>query len=405
MNVRWLVVTPMAVTCAAWTVGACATDDSVPFVDPSEQKVPELEVPPDAGVDGLQEGAGTDGGETKEPCPPDALCPYEIFATAPGGGLDTRTRIMSLRGRSASDVWAVGAQGTILHFDGVSWARSDSGTDVMLSGIWLRDSGEVAFSSLRSPLFTRGIDIPVGDAGAGSPSSGGWTVRPAPYTGGISGWLTSVWAPPGAEWLWATTMGGFEVTSTPPQNGIWRVHAAPGTNNIEVREAAPAKTCAIYPCRQLTSVHGASANDLWAVGYTGATIHVTDAQSETPKLTPLDSQTWANLYGVWAASETEAWSVGATGAIRHYTGATSWDIVSGVPTRETLRGIWGSSATDIWAVGDKAVVLHYDGKTWSQVPVAGLGDRKPDLYAVWTSAPGHVWAAGDGVLLSLGGRP
>jgi hypothetical protein len=39
------------------------------------------------------------------------------------------------------------------------------------------------------------------------------------------------------------------------------------------------------------------------------------------------------------------------------------------------------------------------------VKVAGLGELRPDLYAVWSSAPGHVWIGGQGVVLSLGGKP
>jgi len=59
----------------------------------------------------------------------------------------------------------------------------------------------------------------------------------------------------------------------------------------------------------------------------------------------------------------------------------------------------------VWAVGDGAVVLHYDGTRWSRMKIAGLGPRRPDLYTVWTAAPGHVWIGGHGVFLSLGGKP
>jgi hypothetical protein len=142
------------------------------------------------------------------------------------------------------------------------------------------------------------------------------------------------------------------------------------------------------------------------VGVRGAAFHVTGAQSETPTITAFDSQTWAALEGVWAASATDVWAVGGAGTIRHYTGdAVSLDVVDDVPTTEDLHGVWGSSSSDVWAVGDAATVLHYDGATWSRVEIRGLGERKPSLFTVWSPAPGHVWVGGEGVILSLGGKP
>ncbi len=37
--------------------------------------------------------------------------------------------------------------------------------------------------------------------------------------------------------------------------------------------------------------------------------------------------------------------------------------------------------------------------------IAGLGARRPNVYAVWLSGPGDVWVAGHGVVLNLGGKP
>ena len=80
-------------------------------------------------------------------------------------------------------------------------------------------------------------------------------------------------------------------------------------------------------------------------------------------------------------------------------------MVSGIPTDEDLRAIWGSSSRDIWVVGDAGVVLRYDGTSWSRVKIAGLDGRRPNLTTVWGAARDHVWIGGQGVLLSLGGKP
>jgi hypothetical protein len=156
----------------------------------------------------------------------------------------------------------------------------------------------------------------------------------------------------------------------------------------------------------MTSIHGLSPNELWAVGLSGATVRITDADSDTPSLKPFNSQTMNALNGVWVAPNGEAWSVGAEGTVRHYHGdSLLWDVVPDVPTRADLNAVWGTSPADIWAVGNAALVLHYDGSVWSRIAVAGLGQRRPDLTTVWTSAPGHVWIGGQGVLISLGGNP
>ena len=100
------------------------------------------------------------------------------------------------------------------------------------------------------------------------------------------------------------------------------------------------------------------------------------------------------------------WAVGTVGTIRRCRGDVHlWEAVDDVPTNEALNAVWGTSASDIWAVGDAGVVLHYDGARWSRVKVAGLGVARPDLYSVWSPAPGHVWIGGQGVVLSLGGKP
>lgn len=383
---------------------ACASDETSPPADPEG---PGTALP---GVDAGLEASPEDATAGVDPCVPGTLCPNGLFdPKRPGGGLDTRTRINVVRGRSPSDVWIAGARGAVAHFDGTSWKKLDTGTVESLNALWLRGSSEIAIASVAS-VFTRGLDAEDGGADAAPPSppsAGGWTDRGTPVGPpqlSVAGkLLTSSWTAPGAEWLWCTAM---ETLADPAVSGLWRLRVDPSTNGLEIRNAVPRSTCNFLPCKKMMSVHGSSADDLWAVGTTGATFRITNAQGETPSVRAYDSQTWAGLSGVWTASETEAWAVGGAGVIRHYTGqSTSWDVVANVPTTEDLTAVWGSSASDVWAVGMRGVVLHYDGKGWSLVKVTGLGARTPDLHAVWTPEPGHVWIGGEGVLLSLGGEP
>lgn len=397
MRTRSLLAVAGLAACASWmtVLAACASDETAAPADPDAGTIDAADAAPEAALDAEDPRPCRDCAYFTEKCAPDVLCPH--------AAVDGRARVNVIRGRSESDVWAAGSKGTILHFDGTAWSKSDPGTDETMHSLWLRDSAEVSFVTLGS-IYTRGLATP--DAGA--PSPGGWTVHgvpPAPPDFSLSLQLEASWAAPGADWLWCATAYGGSLFDPPGVSGLWRLRVVPSTQTLELQDAIPPGSCEEMPCSVTTSVHGSSANDVWAVGLQGGTFHITGAASDTPTITAFNSQTQSSLYGVWAASENEAWLVGGSGVIRRYSGQShSWDIVPDVPTITTLRGIWGTSTSDIWAVGDAAVVLHFDGKTWSRVTIAGLGDRRPDLYTVWTPGPGRAWIGGDGVILSVGGQ-
>lgn len=403
-----------AVTVGVWLV-ACASDEnaSVPEGHDGESRVPAT----DASVS--EDASDADATQVEE-CGPDTLCSFGPFdSSIPGGALDLRTRITQIRGRSATDVWAIGAHGAVAHFDGMSWSLSETGAVESFASIWLRDSSEVVAVTMEQ-FYGRGGELDGPDGG--TPSTGGWLLANEPTLQDETAFalspefpnlrwpVTSTWAPVGAEWLWGTTLAGKKAygigATTNENNGLWRARIAPGTRTLEITGVLPPGACDLMGCLKMFAIHGSSADELWAVGDAGATFHITGAQGDTPVVTPFDSQTRAALNGVWVASATEAWSVGGVGTIRHYRGgAISWDVVDGVPTTENLRAVWGTSSSDVWAVGDNATVLHFDGVSWSPVKIADLGERRPDLFTVWSATPGHVWIGGQGVFLSVGGKP
>ncbi|AKU94688.1 hypothetical protein AKJ09_01352 [Labilithrix luteola] len=365
----------------------------------------------DADTDSSDPDAGpcTDCEWFPDVCTPELPCSTGPFETSTiGGAFDGRTRIHSIRGRSATDVWAVGALGAVAHFDGTAWTRQDIGDRDTTVALWLRDASEILLSSLKR-VHTRGSELPVPDGGTTDwMSIDFWTLPDALAGAYYPIQLTSAWAAKGATWLWCTSLDGSpnDTADTPPP-GLWRMRLSSDVlGGIEVAEGLASHTCEKIPCRRMLAIHGLDANEFWAIGGAGATIRVTDADSDAPHAVAFNSQTQNELHGVWTASATDAWSVGTAGTIRHYTGdPVHWDIVADVPVTSTLNAVWGTSSNDVWAVGDNAVVLHYDGTRWSRVPVAGLGVRRPTLTTVWASSPGHVWIGGDGFVLSLGGKP
>jgi len=380
-------------------VGVCEACADAGVANLQDEPRPTLVPEGDAGS---ADAIAADAETPVEACRPDALCANPLLdPTSSTSALDLRTRVNVIRGRSATDVWLAGAVGALAHFDGTSWTPSDVGSRESLSELWLHDTAEIAVVDLTT-MLARG-----GEIDRDTPSSDGWgraqnVVVPSALAAS-SRRVTSTWTAPGVEWTWGTTLEG---ASDSRQSGLWRARVVSATGAIELDAALPPGTCATLGCRQMTSIHGSSASDLWAVGARGAIFHITDAQGPNPVLEPFDSQTWVQLNGVWVASASEAFAVGGMGTIHHYTAGTkSWEAMPDVPASETLRAVWGTSRSDVWVVGDGACVLHFDGQDWSRVDVLGLGGRRPDLYAVWTPAPGHVWVGGEGVLLSLGGKP
>lgn len=393
MNVRWLVF--------GACVMACASTETLPDQTPDDARA--MPAPMDSGLDAAapttpDAGPCADCEYFPDVCSADALCPNGPFdPSTSGGALDSRLRINVIRGRSVNDVWAAGALGAVAHFDGASWRLFETGPEVgsgeSLHGLWLRDAGEVALARL-SAIYARNLDLP--DAGT-PPSAGGWTFHRPTVPASISGMRVEfTWSAPGGEWLWCA------VNRTGGGGGLWRMRQSPSTM-FDVQTGVTAENMRSALTK---SLHGASADTMWAVGESGASVLVTGADGDTPRARSFNTQTWNALNGVWVASPSEVWAVGTAGTVRHYTGDPSlWDIVADVPTTEDLNAVWGSGSADVWAVGNAGVVLHYDGTRWSRVKIAGLGSRRPDLTTVWVAAAGHVWVGGQGVVLSLGGKP
>ncbi|AKU94930.1 hypothetical protein AKJ09_01594 [Labilithrix luteola] len=409
MNIRWMAL--------VFVLGACASTQSDPGVtDDAHPIPPEPEPTPTTASDGgLDAAPEFDAGPCEDceyfpaACSADAFCPNGPSGTDLGdASVDPLLTISTIRGRSGKDVWAVGTTGTILHFDGTAWSRSELGSLETLRGLWLRDGGEVVLAPSWN-VYTRNLDLPdAGADGGATPSAGGWTLTPPALASELNSYrtyapLAYVWSAPGSQWLWTLTslVGQTNFKTT----GLWRAHQLP-SNKFAFEAGVSTATCTDNGCMRMRGIHGASADELWAVGESGAAILILGAEGNTPTVKGFDSRTLNALHAVWAASKSDAWAVGAKGTIRHYTGdPTHWDVVSDVPTDETLRAVWGFSATDIWAVGDAGVVIHYDGTSWSRVKVAGLGKRRANLTAVWGPEAGHVWVGGEGTILSLGGKP
>jgi hypothetical protein len=217
----------------------------------------------------------------------------------------TEQDLSAVWGSSAKDVYATGARGSILHYDGSDWSSLGAGFTERLGGM------RAASSSLGGICGASSVNVfAVGGYESTEIESGG-----SSYYGVVARYDGSRWA---------------------------ETHIMP---------------CRI-PC-ELFSVWCASDKDVFAVGAYSTIIHY-----DGEKWTAMNAgQKAAQLNGVWGSSGKDVYSVGSHGIILHYDG-TGWKQVRSAG--KALSAIWGSSPTDIFAVGKDGTILHYDGSTWTE---------------------------------------
>ena len=241
-------------------------------------------------------------------------------------------------GGSAADVFAVGGNGLILHFDGTEWSEMDSGTVAGLNSVW-SVSGDGVYAVGREGLALR-------------------------YNG--------------AQWIPAASAG---------ENGledIWGGAAAMVTAGEFGTILNGSFTSAAELDVALRSVSGSSDSDIYVAGEAGAIFHF-----DGTAWSAMDSGTTQWLNGIWSGSPSFAVAVGENGAIVRFDGSGWSAMDSG--TGQTLNGVCGFSATDLYAVGGGSLILHYDGSGWSGVD-AGTG---ADLHDILCTGAGDIIAVGD----------
>lgn len=331
-------------------------------------------------------------------CASVAWCPVSI-------GVDPRYALTSIWGSSASDVWAVGSGGTVIHYDGASWRLAPTGIVETLHAVWGSGPTDVwAVSSASLLLHSNGAQ---GGVISFTKSA---AATPAAY-GGRS---HAVWGASATDVL----VGGALFEEFDLDTGA--VTAANYFQGPPV--AGPDGGAPAWKLQQgqdgawtratVRAIWGSSASDVWMSAdnspelawMRGMLLHrVPGDGGKTGAWTPVDSQSAHVLESIWGSSAGDVWAVGSLGTIRHYTaGAARWAVTPS-PTGVDLHSVWGSSASDVWAVGDDGTILHYDGTTWSTSTAAFPLGPKPNLNGVWGSGPNDVWVVGDGIALHFTG--
>ena len=365
--------------CAAGSEKASEHDDSDSGI-PSESLVTDGSSPESA--------SGDDGGSSSERCSEDGWCRVDMP--------NDKVALFGIWGSSATDVWAVGSNGAVFHWNGTGWTSqrvlNDAGQPKPIYGIWGSGPHDVWAFGVDEVLHSDGWnDTETVWSNIGVPG-------PSMFE---SGSPRAIWGSSSTDvWMLVGPLNSFAVGLL---NKCWHSDGWAGA----ATELAPALDYYIAPYAGMNfnGMWGTGPNDVWIVGENGRILHTDGYWDKAAFWTQPNSNTRSHLTGIWGAASDDVWAVGENGTIRHWTydagGELDW-IISDSKSTTNLRAVWGSSATDIWAVGDDNTILHGDGSSWTRSQVPTIPSSGP-FYGVWGSGPNDVWVVGQRALLHRSG--
>ena len=260
---------------------------------------------------------------------------------------------------STMDVFAVGTNNTILYYDGNRWSVMSDGVQGSFWGVWGSASVDPG-SGLSNDVFT------IGTGGTILHYSGStWEAMQSPATQYLLGVWGSASVDPGSGLANDVFTIGSAGTILHYSGSTWEAMQSPTTQYL----------LGVWGSASVDPGSGL-ANDVYVVGFTGIILHYNGRTWEA-----MQSPTTEHFNGVWGSASVDAdtgmsndvFAVGTMGIILHYNGSTWTEMIS--PTTEHLQSVWGTSGADVFAVSGSGTILHYDGTNWTVMKSAGAFDN------------------------------
>lgn len=349
---------------------------------------------------------------------------FRIDTTCGAVGEARFPTLWDIWGMGPDNVYAVGNQGIIVHWDGQSWKVQLGGesndmyavtgdavglvaggaTGEVITNFGGGLSSDKAATGTIQGLTTEadGSTLAVGDGGLVSTrTEDGWTAGESGTTADLFG----AWA--GENLAMAVGRDGTIVHRT---DGTWApVESATTTTLYDVWGAGDDIAWAVgeksgdktvvtawdgsqwaeqslnklnYELRAITGFDGGDL--LIAVGGGGTIVEVVDGvwnKTESP--------TTFALRGVWGSGSDRVWAVGNIGTILERVDGT-WSAVLDTPTKVTLYDVWGRDDSDVYAVGQGGAMLRWDGTEW----ILLRSSTTAALRGIWGSGPDDIYAVG-----------
>ena len=271
----------------------------------------------------------------------------------------TQAQLLGVWGRTSTEAYAVGWDGTILRWDGLEWRLETSSTTVPLTDV----SGV-------------GVDPDTGEGPGGPIFATGWNgaiLRRNPdgtWTGAPKTTTTSA------------DLAGIHLTG--PDEGLavgdtGTIVEWDGTTWIDVDFLVPSEFSGelIPPRTALAGVWSERGNRWYITGAGGSSFRSSNGTRSFQLLDTLES---IPLRGVWGPSRNEVFTVGLEGIVLRFTNRWRRD---GSDLPDTFMfGIWGQHGDDITAVGWNGTIARRREDTWT-VERSGTSI---DLRDVWVDA-------------------
>jgi hypothetical protein len=277
-----------------------------------------------------------------------------------------------------SEVYAVGAGGTLLRYTG-SWSAELSPTTRDLRAVWAPAPGQAFAVGAGGTLLRR--------------TGNSWSASPSPTTEDLYG----VWGS-GPSDVWAAGNAGLIL------------HFDGSTWTVSHNRMAGS----------FLGVWGSGARDVWVVGsgrepdndYAALLLHWdgtswTESYLCNPEGTRYASGGWiASLTDVWGGPGGTVWAAGRCqsgasfipfGYVAQKDAGGAWADTPGfgfgkpLGEQRPLQTIWSSSGSDVWAASaGTATMLHFDGTSWTP----SADSSTAGIYDLGGTAAGDVWAVG-----------
>jgi hypothetical protein len=278
--------------------------------------------------------------------------------------------LMGIWGSSETDVFAVGDNGTILHYDGKTWNHMISGTNDDLRDVWGTSPSDVYAIGYEEGtiLHYDGIE---------------WN----PMNSGTKTNLYNIWG-----------SSSTDIYVSMVEKGIILHYDGDKWHPVQIgAEELP------------HNVWGTSENNVFVLSRDGTILrydgksweilsNAPDSDVQGPEFLSEDLKKLRYYCTIWGVSETDIFIGGNSGILAYYDGNNWLDFTS--PENVYINDIWGTSLDNVFAL-DYRTILRFDGKEWIKT---GIDTNDKSLFGIWGSSETDIFVVGeDGIILHYTG--
>lgn len=271
--------------------------------------------------------------------------------------------INDIFGFTDKEIWAVGNQGTILHYNGAGWAEETPKiTQSNLRAVWGVAADDVWAVGDNSTILHRtslaGPFVAVTSPVSGVPLNGVWgTSAQNVFIAGNSGtllhWDGTAWVTANntgfsghIQGIWANDQANIFIAGFLGTTGY--VYKGNGTSWTDI---SPRGATEIY--RQINKIRGSSSTNVVITegneNGQNTWVYNGSAWQAIPKSTRFGIATFSAQATYLAGYQDGLVSTGTNSANRSIGGSNF------------LNALWGTKPENIWAVGESGTILHYQG--------------------------------------------